>query len=233
MSHSPSPQKRRFDCISGSPASLSQRKRQHIDFPTFSAAPDSLLTDLSPNTFSLSPNPAHSLSLLEQLYSSNSESYYAPAETDDFQLPTSPALSPEFSDLFLDQFPDLSSSLSGQYESSFDPISTESNIIDSVPMLPWTEAEIEAHLSTETHNSRLSIQDEIASGKDTAAVYKRQVDEYRVFMAWDQAARVKVDPRWVEQSWEPVNAAKVAVYLQYVKNRPKVTCDYLFDYSFI
>ncbi|KAJ7600164.1 VID27 cytoplasmic protein-domain-containing protein [Mycena floridula] len=38
----PSSQKRRFDCISGSPVSSSQRKRQRMDSPTFGDAPDSL-----------------------------------------------------------------------------------------------------------------------------------------------------------------------------------------------
>ncbi|KAJ7587988.1 hypothetical protein C8J56DRAFT_63419 [Mycena floridula] len=227
MSHSMSPQKRRFHHISGSPASSSQRKRQHlVDIPTFST-PEPTFSDFTTTALSLSPSRAHSPMLLE-LYSSNSETY-APTENDQFELPASSASSPEFSDQFLDQFldqfPDLFPDLSTtcQSEPSFDAFSAENEVLDNPLVLPWTEAEMEEKLSAETHSARLSIQDEIAAGKDTLALYKRQVDNYVTFMAWDQEVRVEADPRWVVQSWEPINAAKVAVYLKYVMTRAKHT----------
>lgn len=77
-------------------------------------------------------------------------------------------------------------------------------------------------LDGETHNNRLAITQQMASGKGTESAYARHMKNYYKFWEADQAERLRRDPFWKPMPPEPITVSNAALFLQYETTRPKV-----------
>lgn len=77
-------------------------------------------------------------------------------------------------------------------------------------------------LDKETHTNRLTIQDQMASGKGTETAYARHLKRYFEFWDADQEERTRRDPYWKKIPAEPITVRNVALFLQYETSRTKV-----------